>query len=136
MPIDQQETDAHNTAACFDIVWLDERSREALLQEQYYSEQILSLEEYNLCFFEEIFECADYLYKLPTNTNVLLLVQEQWAEDTVRFTHCLCQIKYIFVVHPIASTTDGRSDLSPEYVKVSLLLSFIDLKDRLLSYTG
>ncbi len=104
----------------FEIVWFEERSRADLLQDQHYSEQILSLEEYCLRFFEDYDECGLYLYNLPTHAKVILLVQEQWANDAVRHFHCLCPIKFIFIVDPIASNIDHRDDLS-KYVKVSLL---------------
>jgi hypothetical protein len=104
----------------FEIVWLAERSRQDLLQDQHHSDQILSLKEYCLRFFEDEIECWEYLRKLPTHTKVILLIQEQFADDAIPAFHSLCPIKFIFIVHPIASNIDHRNDLS-KYVKVSLL---------------
>ncbi len=120
MCVDSEDTEECNNIDKFEIVWLVERSREDLLQDQHYSDQILSLKEYCLRFFEDEIECWEYLRKLPTHTKVILLIQEQFADDAIPAFHSLCPIKFIFIVHPIASNIDHRNDLS-QYVKVSLL---------------
>ena len=116
--IDQEETGESDNIDNFEIVWLDERSRENILEDQHYSKQILSLKENCFHFFRDDLQCGEYLYKLPTDTNVILVIQEQWIDDAVNAFHCLCPIKFIFIVHPIASSIKHRNDLS-EYIKVS-----------------
>jgi hypothetical protein len=117
---------------------LDERSKEILLQDQYYSEQILPLKEYNLHFFEDLNECREYLCKKPTGAQMMFLVHEQWAEDIVHIVHNLCSVKFIFIIHPIETDINHQNNSSPQYLKVSLFknLLFIDLTYRLFIYAG
>jgi len=91
------------------------------LQDQYHSEQILSLKKENLRLFEDFLECGTYFYKLPTCAKVMLLAQEQLAEDIVHAAHSLCPIKFIFIIHPISSNISYQDNLFSQYVKVSLL---------------
>ena len=119
--VDQQEADADTdpTAPYFDVVWLDERPEEDLLQDQYWSEQFSSLKEYHPLVFHDYWKCAEHLDELPLSARVLVVVQEECARDLVIQTHTFCPIKAFFVVCPESLNTDGRNDWVSEYVKVS-----------------
>ncbi|CAM4918248.1 unnamed protein product [Rotaria socialis] len=118
VPVAQEEIEEHATIEHFDIVWLNERPHLTLLQDPQYSEQILNLDGYNMRFFEDFLECGDYLYKLPTSAEVILIAEGQDTEEIINVTHCLCPIKVIFVVHLVAMSTDDENHISPAYVKV------------------
>jgi len=103
----------------FEIIGLDERSKEVLLHNQNYSTQIQSLQEYKLQFFDDLHKCKDYLCKLSTNAKAILLVQEQWAETIVNAVYNLCPIRFIFIIHLTVTSINQQYNSSSEYSKVS-----------------
>ena len=116
----QLNTDKEESVQSFEVVWFEERSKEALLEDPCYSEQILSLEEFNLRFFSDRTECTDYLRGLRTNAKVLFVVNEQQIENIIDAVHHLRPIKFIFIIHLEGTDINHQSNLSPEYSKVRL----------------
>lgn len=118
--VNQLNIDEQESVESFEIVWFEERSKEALLQDSNYLEQILFLEEFNFRFFSDRKECTDYLCGLTTNVKALLVVNEQQTKNIIDTVHHLCPIKFIFVIYPEGIDINNQNNLLPEYLKVRI----------------
>lgn len=110
--------DGNESTESFEVVWLDGRSKEILLQNQNYSQIVSSLKEYKLIFFENVNECKNYLCQLRTDVKVIFIINEQVSETIINNVHNLCPIKFIFIIRSIETQAIDQNDMSLQFIKV------------------
>lgn len=109
----------HGSTEAFEIVWLDGRFQDILLQNQDYSQIVASLKEYKLHFFENVTECKDYLSQLRTDAKIIFIINEQLCEIKILLdVHKLCPVKFIFVIRSIEVQVTDENNLSSQFIKV------------------
>lgn len=110
----------NETTELFEIIWLDELSQEVLLQNDNYSQIILSLKEYQISFFDKANQCKDYLCQLRTDVKGILVVNEQLSEILVNNVHNLCPIKFIFIIRSNKEQVTDRNNIYSQFIKVTM----------------
>ena len=118
-PVEQSHRQDNENDQSFELVWFDERSVEILRANGVYSEQISSLEEYHLRFFHHSNECEDYLNRLPMNTKVMFLVNDQHPVKLLSNIHRLSAVIFILIIHPMEMNIDyNPNHFASQYFKV------------------